>query len=120
MKRSLQVRLVLLGGVASAILPGCARTTDDRFPAAAPVFANNDHPEGYGYYHAPYRGWYTKPYNYKDHVTGLYFHGGNWTKEPHLSIINVSEPRPEELKAAQAHVTRSGFGGTGSHHYFSS
>lgn len=127
MKRSTQVRLVLLGGVATVLLPGCGQGDSPRFPASGQVYANDAQPTGSkGFYHAPYRGWYSHPYNYKDPSTGLYFHGGNWTKVPHSSVVNLSEPTPAEaskLAAAQgasSYVRRGGFGNSSGSHFFSS
>ena len=51
----------------------------------------------------------------------MYFHGGQWSAEPHRSVVNISTPTPDAVQRAetlrtdlQRAVPRSGFGTTGS------
>jgi hypothetical protein len=122
-KRSRSIKLVLIGSLSAGALAGCdsggskvALTTDN-------VLTNNTYLPSIGYYHAPFRGWYAKPYNHYDPATRRYFYGGQWFETPHASITNISAPRAEELaraQAAQPVVRRGGFGSTGHGHYISS
>lgn len=112
MKRSQQIRLLLLGGISAGTLTGC-----DSRPSIsiANVYTNDFFVPGAGYYHAPFRGWYAKPYNYYDSPNKLYFYGGQWAKAPFESITNVSSPTAEAVTLAEAvrtDISRGGFGGS--------
>jgi hypothetical protein len=52
---------------------------------------NNTYRPGYGYWHAPFRGWYPYPYNYYRPGFG-YFAGGGYRPAPFVSPIIVSPP----------------------------
>ena len=120
MKRSSQIRLLLLGGLSGAVLPACSNQSGDGLPPPPRLHANDDTTYPGKYYHAPYRAWFPQPYNYRDPKTGLYYHGGAWTAEPNRSVVNLSEPTPEALRGLESHVTRGGFGYSSGGHYFSS
>lgn len=82
----------------------------------------NDHYLSYaGYYHAPYRAWFPLRYNHYDPQQQKYFHGGQWSPQPHQSFKNISFPLPEAVAAASAAehrppagntTARGGFGST--------
>ena len=80
------------------------------------VFTNNYYVPGAGYYHAPFRGFFPRPYNDFDIATGRYFYGGQWGAMPHQSFTNISSPTPEMVSQVEtartdvSHVSRSGFG----------
>ena len=104
MKRSPYVRLVLSGAVASALwTTGCGPE-----PSAVPApplhsadqsYTNNEYVPSVGYYHAPYGGWYARPYN--SYLPGRgYFHGGGWWPAPHAAQVIASIPRAEAVAAA--------------------
>lgn len=133
MKRSAQIRLVLLGGLTAGTFGDCTTASAAQggaLPLQQDAVYGNDHQASYaGFYHAPYQGWYRLPYNHYDPQRKLYFHGGNWTPEPHQSIVNLSEPRTDALQAAllawqqqqqQGTIRRSGFGTTSHSHFTSS
>jgi hypothetical protein len=113
--------LVLLGGLSAGALSGCGPsvprvTTDD-------VFTNNHYIPGVGYYHAPFRGWYSHPYNYYDGKMSAFYQGGMWLPTPHQSVVNISSPTPEAAHrvAQQQHaVRRGGFGSTSRSSWISS
>ena len=109
---------MLLGGLSAGALSGCT-PSGERTAGSEAVYTNNHHIAGVGYYHAPYRGWYTLPYNSFDANTRQYFHGGLWTPTPHESVTNISPPTPDQarrLAPAQAAVRRGGWGSTGHRH----
>lgn len=116
MKRSKQIRLVLLGGVTASALAGCDRTPPPP-PSFAPshfepntngvntnevstsgVYTNNQYLPDRGYYHAPYHSWYPHPYNYYLASRG-FFHGGRWTPQPFNSPVVVSRPAIDVARA---------------------
>jgi hypothetical protein len=120
-KRSQSVKRVLLGGLSAGALTACALTARAA-PVVAPesYYANNDLIPGAGYYHAPFRAFYPHPYNHYDNGRKMYFYGGQWGAAPHRSIVNISVPTPEAVRAAAAVRTdqplRSGFGSTSGSH----
>lgn len=109
MKRSQHVRLALSGVVASALwMTGCQQDEEDSAVTGtnAPpvlstnaVYSNNEYVSGVGYYHAPYGGWYSRPFN--TYLPGRgYFHGGDWWPSPYTGPISISSPRPEAVESA--------------------
>jgi hypothetical protein len=120
-KRSRSIRLVLIGGLSAGALTSCG-------PGSAPVssvavYTNNSYVPGVGYYHAPFRAWYARPYNDFDPQTRQYYFGGQWGTAPHESITNISPPTPEVARQAQAQRTdipRAGFGSTSHSHWIHS
>lgn len=119
----------MIGGLSAGMATGCGRAV----PAATPrlgtdkAYTNDFQVSGAGYYHAPYRAWYPLPYNHFDPQTDRYFHGGNWSPQPHASITNLSSPTPDAVLAAQpaqparpvpVPIHRGGFGGTSRHNSF--
>ncbi len=120
MKRSRSIRLVLLGGISAGALTSCGPDSGQRGPISPNcVYTNNYRVAGVGYYHAPFRAWYSLPYNHFDAQSQRYFYGGQWGTAPHQSIINVSTPTPEAAQQAQAtrtDVRRGGFGSSSHHH----
>lgn len=124
MKRSREVRRLLLGGFAAgafsvAVAAEVGRITPESF------FTNDTFVPGAGYYHAPFQRFFPQRYNHYDPARQLYFYGGQWGPAPHRSIVNISAPTPEAARLAQAQrtdlrsnalpyvVPRSGFGSTG-------
>ena len=115
MKRSKSIRLLLIGGLSTAALTGC-----EQKPAISPAnfYTNNFYVPSSGYYHAPFRSWYSLPYNHFDIQKQLYFYGGQWGTQPFVSITNISSPTPEAVQLAEAArtdisrpgVSRGGFG----------
>jgi hypothetical protein len=124
MKRSSKIRLVLLGGLCTGAFTACGPSgTQDQAIASARVYPNDYHVPSLGYYHAPYHAWFPLPYNDYDPKTRRYYHGGLWTAEPDRSIVNLSEPSSDALRAldvATQTVRRGGWGSTSQGHYFSS
>ena len=78
MKRSRSIRLVLLGGLSAGALAGCGPDPPPPLSADA-VYTNNCYVPGVGYYHAPFRAWFSLPYNHFDPQTKRYFYGGQWS-----------------------------------------
>ena len=112
MKRSQQIRLLLLGGLSAGALTGCNSRPSVN---VANVYTNDFFIPGAGYYHAPFRGWFAKPYNYYDPQNQLYFYGGQWGKLPFESITNLSNPTAEAVAFAEStrtDISRGGFGGS--------
>ena len=133
MKRSRTIQLILLGGFSAGALAVSCAAAEGRI-SADNAYVNDHHVPGAGYYHAPYRAFFAQPYNFYDSQRRQYFHGGQWTDEPHRSIVNISEPTPEAALAAErvrtvpaaaaatvsraagsGYVHRSGFGSTSRH-----
>jgi len=104
MKRSSVVVLVVSG----ALLAGC-NSYDDNSWEDSQTYTNNHYVAGRGYYHAPYRSWYPFPYNYYDAERRSYYHGGNYTTDPHVSAITASQPSAQKTATSSSHVRRSGF-----------
>lgn len=121
MKRSRRIQLVLLGGLSAGAMAGCGPTSDaPRVGDADAVCTNNLYIPGAGYYHAPFRAWYPRPYNYFDPNTRLYYYGGQWAPTPHQSITNISPPTAQQLARATAALTpirRGGFGSSSRSHF---
>lgn len=120
MKRSANIRLLLLGSVSAGALGGCggAPTGEPRVSPES-VYGNDYYIEGAGYYHAPFRAFYPQRYNAYDAARRQYYYGGTWGPAPFRSIVNVSSPTADAAQAAEAGraaIVRGGFGGT-SHSY---
>ena len=118
MKRSKHIRLFLLGGISAAALSGCRPAPSI---STGDAYTNDFYLPGAGYYHAPFRSWYALPYNHFDPRKNLYFYGGQWGPLPFSSTTNISFPTPEAVQLAQASLTdisRGGFGGFSSGHYW--
>lgn len=108
MKRSSQIRLVLSGAVATALwTTGCNRDESvadtaanvPPFVSTNQVYTNNHFVSGAGYYHAPYGGWYARPFN--SYLPGRgYYHGGDWWSTPYSGPIMVSTPRANAVESA--------------------
>jgi hypothetical protein len=107
-KRSRRVKLVLVGG----LLAGCDGSSR---PSTHNVYTNNHYIAGAGYYHAPFRDWYPRPYNDFDPRTQQYYYGGQWWPEPNQSITNVSAPTAAAVQRF-APVRRGGFGSSARSH----
>ena len=117
MKRSKRIRLILIGGLSSAVLAGC-----DQKPAVSTqnFYTNNFYVPGAGYYHAPFRQWFSLPYNHFDAQKQVYFYGGMWGPQPFASYVNISSPTPQAVESAQitrTDIVRGGFGYTGGGYY---
>ena len=114
---------MLIGGLTAGALTGCGPSGNKPPVTASSVYTNNYYLPGVGYYHAPYRAWYSLPYNHFDPRTQRYFQGGQWAPTPHQSITNISPPTPDTARQAEAQradVTRGGFGRTSGYHYIHS
>ena len=117
MRRSQQIRLLLVGGLSAGALTGC---TSRPSVSVANVYTNDFFIPGAGYYHAPFRGWFAKPYNFFDPQNQLYFYGGQWGKLPFESITNISNPTPDAVALAEStrtDISRGGFGGSSGGYY---
>lgn len=104
--------------MSAGALAGCGPGTPQI--STSEVFTNNHQVPGAGYYHAPFRAWYSLPYNHYDPGTARYYYGGQWNPAPHQSVVNISTPTAEavqQVAAQRTDVRRSGFGSTsrGSH-----
>jgi hypothetical protein len=121
-KRSSSIRLLLLGGFSAGALAVSCAAADARI-SPANAYVNDHHVPGAGYYHAPYRAFFARPYNFYDEQRKQYFHGGQWTDQPHRSVVNISEPTQEAALAAErmrivptshtsGYIPRAGFGST--------
>jgi hypothetical protein len=122
-KRSVHITLLLLGGVSAGALTACApekKSPEQLRISPESVYTNDYYVEGVGYYHAPFRAFYARPYNVYDPTRGEYFFGGSWGKEPYRSVINISSPSVAVAMAAEAardaRVSRGGFGETSRSH----
>lgn len=108
MKRSRQIRLALSGAVASTLwTTGCQPNGSElNGPSNPPTivstnqaYTNNHYLSNSGYYHAPYGGWYARPFN--SYLPGRgYYYGGNWWPSPHRGSVLVSTPRPAAVETA--------------------
>ena len=119
MKRTRSVKLVLIGSLSAGALTGCGPPSGTPTVSVERVYTNNYYVPGVGYYHAPFRGFFPRPYNDYDHANGRYFFGGQWALMPHESITNISSPTPEMVTFAEStrtDVSRGGFGRS-SHSY---
>ena len=119
MKRSRSIKLVLIGGLGAGALSGCGPGNQPQSVTTSAVYTNNFYLPGVGYYHAPFRNFYSLPYNHFAPGSGQYFFGGQWGTSPHQSITNISSPTPAVAVAAEAKrtdISRGGFGST-SHHF---
>jgi hypothetical protein len=120
MKRSKIVKRVLLGTLTAGALSACAVAASAPMVTTESYLTNDEHVPGAGYYHAPFRAFYAFPYNHYDVSRKLYFYGGRWGSSPYRSIVNISAPTPEAVRAATAsrtdNVRRSGFGATSGSH----
>jgi hypothetical protein len=117
-KRSKSIRLILIGGLSAGALAGC---TQKPSVSAQNVYTNNFYVPGAGYYHAPFRNWYSLPYNHFDAQKNLYYYGGQWGAQPFESITNISSPLPEAVQVAQntrTDIPRGGFGHSYGSHYW--
>ena len=123
MKRSSNIRLILITGLSAGALAGCGRSGPPPI-STSNVYTNDFFVPGAGYYHAPFRAWFAYPYNYFDQQKNLYFFGGQWASLPNESITNISSPTAEaaaHVEAIRTDVTRGGFGSSyGGHSYFHS
>jgi len=99
MKRSQQIRLVLLGGLSGAALAGSAPTANAQLSSQGyalhgNAFTNDHYLPHAGYYHAPYGAWFPHRYNHFDPQQQKYFHGGQWSPQPHQSFTTSPSPCP--------------------------
>jgi hypothetical protein len=122
-KRSKSVRRVLLGGLSAGALTTATVAQAPRVTTES-YYTNDDHIPGAGFYHAPFRGFFPLPYNSYDGNRKMYFYGGQWGPTPYRSIVNISTPTADSVKAAEAvrtdYVSRSGFGSTSRSHFTNS
>lgn len=118
-KRSRSIRLVLIGGISTGVATGCGPTSQPAVVSAENVYTNNYHVPGVGYYHAPYRAFFSLPYNHYDPTRQRYFYGGQWSAIPALNLTNISSPTEAVASFAEAQrtdVSRGGFGSTSRSH----
>jgi hypothetical protein len=112
-KRSRSIRLILLGGLSAGALAGCSHETQQAPITADNSYTNNYYVPGVGYYHAPFRAWYSLPYNHFDPQGRRYFYGGQWGATPFETVTNISQPTAQAAAQAEAQrtdITRGGFG----------
>ena len=126
MKRTRQLRLLLLGGgLAAGANTACSPSPGREEPriSAESYYTNDYYIPGAGYYHAPFRAFFPYRFNHYDSARRLYFYGGRWEAAPFESPVNISAPTAEAAAAAEAArpaIVRGGFGHTGgSHHVWS-
>ena len=121
MKRTRSIRLVLIGGLSAGAVTSCGPAGRPTGPISGDnVYTNNQYVPGAGYYHAPFRAWFPRPYNQFDAQSRRYFYGGQWGPVPHESFTNISHPTSAAAASAQTQrtdVRRSGFGSTSRHHH---
>jgi hypothetical protein len=114
LKRSRSIRLVLIGSLSAAAVTSCGPGSGSHPPLSAEnVYTNNFYVPGVGYYHAPFRAWYSFPYNHFDPQTQRYFYGGQWSQTACQTITNISSPLAQVAAHAEAQRTdiqRGGFG----------
>lgn len=107
---------MLIGGLTAGALASCGPQNAQKAPITADrVYTNNFFVPGVGYYHAPFRAWYSLPYNHFDPQMQRYFYGGQWGAAPFQSITNISAPPSAVAQHAEAQrtdVPRGGFGST--------
>lgn len=119
MKRSRSIRLVLLGSLSAGALAGCGPKGPAPLSSEA-VYTNNSYVPGVGYYHAPFRAWYSLPYNHFDPQTQKYFYGGHWGTTACESITNLSAPSSavaQQAELQRTDIVRGGFGSSGHSFY---
>lgn len=119
MKRSRNIRLVLLGGVSAGAFTACgpAPRVDEPHVTTDAVYENDHHIPGAGFYHAPFHGFYARPYNAYDAATKKFFYAGAWHESPFQSPVNISSPTPDAARLAESvrtDIPRGGFGSTSS------
>jgi hypothetical protein len=108
---------VLIGGISAVAVTGCDRGAPPL--SADNVYTNNFYVAGVGYYHAPFRAWYSLPYNHFDPQTQRYFYGGQWSAKACESITNISPPTAQVVQQAEAQrtdIARGGFGSSSGYH----
>lgn len=119
---------MLLGGFSAGAIAASAAAAEARITPES-HYTNDYFIRGAGYYHAPFHGFYPRPYNDYDPARKMYFYGGEWGAAPHRSIVNISAPTAEAARAAESlrsdlpmvpYVQRGGFGSTGGSHYIHS
>jgi hypothetical protein len=127
-KRSRHIRLVLIGGITASAVTACGPGSRPPPLSAENVYTNNYYVPGVGYYHAPYRAWYSLPYNHFDAQNQRYFYGGQWSNAPCQNFTNISPPPASVAQQAEAQrtdversasrtgTTRGGFGRTSYSH----
>ena len=129
MKRSSSVRRLLLGGFSVGTLATSAAVAAEARITPESYYSNDYFIGGAGYYHAPFKAFFARPYNDYDPARKMYFHGGTWSPTPHRSIVNVSAPTLEAARLAEStrtdlartqYVPRAGFGSTSSSHFIPS
>jgi hypothetical protein len=114
LKRSKNIRLILITGFSAGALAGCAPSGPPPVTTSN-VYTNDYYVVGVGYYHAPFRSWFPYPYNHFDQQKNQYFFGGQWAASPNESITNISSPTEvaaQYAETARTDVTRGGFGGS--------
>ena len=120
MKRSRNIRLVLIGGISAVATSGCGPSGNSPPTLSTDaVYTNNFYVAGAGYYHAPFRAWYSLPFNHYDPQSRRYFYGGQWAETACQSITNISSPTPpaaQQAEAMRTDIPRGGFGS--SSHFF--
>jgi hypothetical protein len=105
----------LLTGLSAGALTGCDSSLNQRPRVSTEaVYTNNHYVPGVGYYHAPYRAFYPRPYNDFDPQIQRYYYGGQWALAPEQSITNISSPTASAAQTAEATRTDIQRGGWGS------
>lgn len=120
MKRSKNIRLILIAGFSAGALAGCSPSGPSRITTSN-LYTNDFFVPGAGYYHAPFRAWFPYPYNHFDPQRKQYYFGGQWAYLPNESITNISSPLPlaaTQAESVRTDVARGGFGCTSGGHGF--
>ena len=98
---------MLIGGLSAAAVTGCGPGSGNPPPLSAEnVYTNNFYVPGVGYYHAPFRAWYSLPYNHFDPQTQRYFYGGQWSQSAGQTVQVA-----QLAEAQRTDIQRGGFGG---------
>jgi hypothetical protein len=112
--------LVLIGGLSAGAFTSCGPGDLAKSPVSAQnVYTNNYYVPGVGYYHAPFRTFFSLPYNHFEPQNQRYFFGGQWATAPHQSITNISPPTPavaQQAEAQRTDIPRGGFGSSSQYH----
>ncbi len=103
-KRSGCVTLAIVGavvGVCAIAIVSCSKDDDVADEDVEEVhsghsYTNNHYVHGIGYYHAPFGGWFSQPYNQYDPSRG-YYYGGGWHNTKDASAVTSSVPSAETV-----------------------
>lgn len=105
-KRSGCVTLAIVGavaGVCAIAIVSCSKDEEEEVADhevqevhSGHSYNNNHYVPGVGYYHAPFRSWFSRPYNDYDSSRG-YFYNNAWHKTRDTSPMSSSVPTAETV-----------------------